>query len=163
MQLYKQTGEMAKLQKMVDDGEMSNDDIKDTLEGMELEFQDKALSIVSLANSLDADVSGISAEIKRLQARKKAVVNNQDRLKEYLRVNMEDSGITNIKCPLFSITLGKPTVKADVYDVDFLPDEYVSVSVETKPDLKAILKDLKDGIDIPGAGLIDGKTRLLIK
>lgn len=163
MQLYKQTGEMAKLQKMVDDGEMSNDDIKDTLEGMELEFSDKALSIVSLANSLDADVSGLDAEIKRLQARKKAVVNNQDRLKEYLRVNMEESGITNIKCPLFSITLGKPSVKADVYDIDFLPDDYVSVNVTTKPDLKAILKDLKAGVDIPGAGLIDGKTRLLIK
>ena len=163
MKLYNQTGKMLELQKLVDDGEMSQDQIQDTLDGMSLEFNDKAFSIVSLSESLQGDVSALDVEIKRLQARKKAIVNNQDRLKEYLRYNMELSGVTNIKSPLFSITLGKPTVTAEVIDVDFLPDEFVSTEVVIKADKKAILKALKDGQDIPGAVLSTGKSRLLIK
>ncbi len=163
MKLYDQTGKMLELQKLVDDGEMSQDDIQDTLDGMQLEFNDKASSIVSLAESLQGDVSALDVEIKRLQARKKAITNNQDRLKEYLRHNMELSGITKIKSPLFSITLGKATVTADVVDVDFLPDEFVNTEVVIKADKKAILKALKDGQEIPGAVLSTGKSRLLIK
>ncbi len=163
MKLYDQTGKMLELQKLVDDGEMSQDDIQDTLDGMQLEFNDKASSIVSLAESLQGDVSALDIEIKRLQARKKAITNNQDRLKEYLRHNMELSGITKIKSPLFSITLGKATVTADVVDVDFLPDEFVNTEVVIKADKKAILKALKDGQEIPGAVLSTGKSRLLIK
>ncbi len=163
MKLYNQTGKMLELQKLVDDGEMSQDQIQDTLDGMKLEFNDKASSIVSLSESLQGDVSALDVEIKRLQARKRAIVNNQDRLKEYLRYNMELSGVTNIKSTLFSITLGKPTVTAEVIDVDFLPDEFVSTEVVIKADKKAILKALKDGQDITGAVLSTGKSRLLIK
>ena len=73
------------------------------------------------------------------------------------------TGINKIKHPLFSITLGKPSVTAEIVDVDFLPDNFVNTDVVMKPDKKAILKALKDGEDIPGAVLSTGKSRLLIK
>lgn len=161
--LYKQTGEMLELQKMVEGGEMSQADISDTLDGMEMEFNDKANSIVKFAQSFDSDISVIDAEIKRLQERKKVMTNKQNNLKEYLRYNMEQSGITKIKSSLFSITLRKPLKKAEVLDVDFLPDEYVTTSVSIKPDLKKILTALKDGEEINGAILSEGKAGLLIK
>lgn len=145
------------------ESDLEGEQLTDCLDSIKDAFEEKGNNIVAVLNTLNGDVSALDNEIKRLQARKKTITNNQDRLKEYLRYNMELSGITKINSPLFSITLGKPTQQAEVVDVDFLPDDYVNAEVKIKPDLKAILKDLKEGKDIPGAILSEGKSRLLIK
>ncbi|MDG1996026.1 MAG: siphovirus Gp157 family protein [Emcibacteraceae bacterium] len=163
MKLYEQTGDMLRLQEQIENGELSNDDVADTLEGMELDFNDKAVKIMQVAQSFDGDVSVLDAEIKRLQGKKKAIKANQDKLKEYLRYNMETSGITKISCPMFNITLRKPVQKVEVLDVDLIPDEYLTVKTEIKPDLKAILKSLKAGEEVTGVMLQDGISGLLIK
>ena len=145
------------------ESDLKGDDLTECLDSIEDAIDEKASNIVKLVASLDVDVSGLDTEIKRLQARKKAITNNQERLREYLRYNMEVTGITKIKHTLFNITLGKPTVTAEIVDIDFLPDNYVNTEVVIKADKKAILKALKDGEDIPGAILSTGKSRLLIK
>lgn len=145
------------------ESDLTGDDLTECLDSIEDAIDEKASNIVKLVASLDVDVSGLDTEIKRLQARKKVVTNNQERLREYLRYNMEVTGITKIKHTLFNITLGKPTLTAEIVDVDFLPDNYVNTEVVIKADKKAILKALKDGEDIPGAVLSTGKSRLLIK
>ena len=145
------------------ESDMSGDELTDCLDSIEDAIDEKASNIVKLVNSLDVDVSGIDKEIKRLQAMKKTITNNQTNLKEYLRYNMEATGINKIKHSLFSITLGKPTVTAEVIDIDFLPDNFVTTEILMKADKKAILKALKNGEDIPGAVLSTGKARLLIK
>lgn len=145
------------------ESDMQGEQLTECLDSIQDSFDDKANNIVKLVNSLSVDVDGIDKELKRLQAMKKTITNNQDRLKEYLRHNMEVTGISKIKHSLFSITLGKPTVTAEIVDIDFLPDSFVSTDVIMKADKKAILKALKDGEDIPGAALSTGKSRLLIK
>lgn len=145
------------------ESDMQGDQLTECLDSIEDSFDEKANNIVKLVSSLSADVDGIDKELKRLQAMKKTITNNQERLKEYLRYNMEATGISKIKHSLFSITLGKPTVTAEIVDIDFLPDNFVSTDVVMKADKKAILKALKDGEDIPGAVLSTGKARLLIK
>ncbi len=145
------------------ESDMEGEQLTDCLDSIQDSFDDKANNIVKLVNSLSVDVDGIDKELKRLQAMKKRVTTNQDRLKEYLRYNMEVTGINKIKHPLFSITLGKPTVTAEVVDIDFLPDNFVNTDIVMKADKKAILKALKEGQDIPGAVLSTGKSRLLIK
>ena len=145
------------------ESDLQGEQLTDCLDSIEDSFDDKASNIVKLVSSLSVDVDGIDKELKRLQAMKKTITNNQDRLKEYLRYNMEITGISKIKHSLFSITLGKPTVTAEIIDIDFLPDSFVSTDVVIKADKKAILKALKDGQDVPGAVLSTGKSRLLIK
>ena len=145
------------------ESDMEGEQLTECLDSIEDSFDEKANNIVKLVSSLSADVDGIDKELKRLQAMKKTITNNQERLKEYLRYNMEITGISKIKHALFSITLGKPTVTAEIVDIDFLPDNFVSTDVVMKADKKAILKALKDGEDIPGAVLSTGKSRLLIK
>lgn len=145
------------------ESDLSGKELTECLDSIEEAIDEKASNIVKLVSSLDVDVTGIDKEIKRLQAMKKTISNNQTNLKEYLRYNMELTGITKIKHSLFSITLGKPTVTAEIIDIDFLPDQYVNTEVVIKADKKAILKALKDGKDIPGAVLSTGKSRLLIK
>lgn len=145
------------------ESDMKGDELTECLDSIEEAIDEKASNIVKLVSSLDVDVDGLSKEIKRLQDRKKAITNNQDRLREYLRYNMEITGINKIKHSLFNITLGKPTVTAEIVDIDFLPDEFIETEVVMKVDKKAVLKALKEGRDITGAVLSKGKSRLLIK
>tara|TARA_R110002020_G_scaffold462286_1_gene681745 strand:- start:31 stop:522 length:492 start_codon:yes stop_codon:yes gene_type:complete len=163
MQLYKQTGQMQALQKQVEDGELTEEQITDTLEGMKLSFNDKAINIIEITKNSQPFIDGIDAEIKRLSEMKRTIQANNDRLKNYLRVNMVESGISKIESPTLKITLGKPTVTAEIVDVDFLPDEFLSVKTEIKPDKKAILKALKEGVKVDGAVLATGKASLRIK
>ena len=145
------------------EADIPEEDLKECLESIEGAFEEKASNILAVNETLKGDVSAIDEQIRRLQARKKAITTSQDNLKEYLRYNMEQTGMTKIKHPLFSVSLGKPTVTCDVIDTDFLPDEYVETVVSIKPDKRAILKALKAGDEVPGAVLSTGKSRLLIK
>lgn len=143
--------------------EHGHEHVKDTLDAVEMEFNDKAQNILSLTNDMDFHISAIDTEIKRLQTKKSAIKNRSESLRDYLRDNMERTGIDKISCDLFSITLCKPTKTVAIDDIDSLPDDYVNVETNVKPDKKKILADLKSGVDIPGSRLEDGKSRLLIK
>jgi hypothetical protein len=145
------------------EADLPEDELKDCLESIEESFEEKGANIVAVIDTLQCDVTAIDAAVKRLQERKKTIVANQERMKEYLRYNMEQTGINKIKHPLFSISLGKPTVTAEVTDESLIPDDYVTIKTELKPDKCKILADLKEGVDIPGATLSTGKSRLLIK
>jgi len=141
-------------------GDLDTEQTRDLLEQVGGAFEDKAKNVLAVINNLNT--IAIDEEIKRLQSMKKAIVNNKDRLKEYLRYNMEKSGISKIEHPLFKVTLGKPSSKVEVFDIDLLPDEFVNVKTEIKPDLNKIKAALKDG-PIDGACMVEGASRLLIK
>jgi predicted metalloenzyme YecM len=162
-QLYKVSEQHRELQELVSDGEMTDEDLKDTFEGLEGQFNEKAVSLIQVVNNMESDTSEIDAEIDRLQARKKAINNKKDSLREYLRTNMEATGITSIKCPLFSITLANGRDIAVVDSEADVPDEMIEVSVVQKPNKAEILKKLKAGEHVPGCRMEKTKTSLRIK
>lgn len=162
-QVYKLSEQHRELQELVTSGEMTLDDLKDTFDGLEGQFNEKAISLVHVVSNLDADTTAISAEIKRLQDRKKAIENKQASAREYLRTNMEASGITKIECPLFSITLAKGRDTAFIEDESKIPDDLIDVSVVQKPDKRKILTALKSGEEVPGCRLETSKPSLRIK
>jgi hypothetical protein len=164
--LYTLTGQMIGLHNLMEDGLMDADTLQDTLDGLTGELEQKAESLLGYVANVGSDVSAIDVEIKRLQARKQVMINRQDSLREYLRMNMEVSGTNKITCPLFSITLRKPTQMVDVVERSLLPDEYLLPAKpipELQPDKRKILATLKAEVDVPGCRLMDGKRGLLIK
>jgi hypothetical protein len=170
--LYEMTAELVELNNLMDsfeDTDTVGDDgsmalaIRDTLEGMEMAFNDKAVAIVKFAQALEGDTTAIDTEIKRLQERKKRINNRREQLRDYLRHNMEAAGHKKIECPLFTITLAKGRDQVQIADEAALPDEYVRVKTEIKPDKVAIGKALKDGATVPGAELVTGPTSLRVK
>ena len=156
--LYSMTADYLALQ----NEDLEPEQLADCLESINGAIDEKGGNIAALVQTWQGDVDAIDAQIKRLQGMKKATVNKQDRLKEYLRHNMTESGITKIEHPLFKISIRKPAQKVQVTDEALLPDEFVSVDVKTKPDLVAIKKALKES-EVPGAELIDGTPSLTIK
>jgi len=159
MKLREITDQHKELLKLKDEGV----DIADTMEAIDGDFEKKALSLYHVSNEVELDIETVNSEIKRLQSRMKVMTNNRDRMREYLRFNMEESGITKIECPLFTITLAKGKDMVQIQDEDKLPTDYLDISVTSRPMKKEMLSDMKEGKEIPGAIMVKSKSSLRIK
>lgn len=163
MKLYELTEQHRDLQELA---EGDNDDLQtalaDTMEAIEGEFNDKAVSLISVVKNMDLDIDSINTVIKKLQERKKTIENKQNSMREYLRLNMESSGISKISCPLFSITLGKGRDAVQIDDESKIPADYLNIKTSTSPMKADILKALNDGQDVPGCSIGKSKSSLRI-
>jgi len=159
MKLYEITTALAGLDDEA--GEFSPQALADTLDGLTMALTEKAHNIARLRQNWLADEKAIDTEIKRLQALKKIRKNRREALEDYLRHNMSKAGIQKIEAPDFSITLGKPSEAVQVEDVEALPESMVRI--QRAPDKAAIKAAIKSGVPVPGAALVEGKPRLIIK
>ena len=160
-QLYILTEQHRGLEKLAEsDNEL---DLADTFEALEGEFNAKAISLINVVKNKDGDILAIDDAIKRLQDRKKSITNRQDSMREYLRTNMEASGINKIECPLFTITLAKGRDVVLVGDQEKIPADYLNIKTSVTPMKDDILKALKAGESIPGCELSKSKSSLRIK
>ena len=137
--------------------------VLDTLEAIGGTFEEKAKAVIAVARNRESDVAAIDAEIERLKKRKTAINNQANRLYEYLRENMEATGIKKISCPLFSITLTDGRELACIDDESKLPDELMRVKTEISPDKVEILRRLKEGAEVPGAHIERSQSTIRIK
>jgi len=158
--LYELTEQYRSLSKVED---LEPDQLADTLEGLTGEIEAKANAIAIVLNTMGNRVSVIDAEIDRLKKMKSTIENQDKSVREYLRSNMAATGISSIKCDLFSITLAKGRDVVVIDDESQLPDEYLSVATKITPDKRALLAALKDGETIAGASLTKSAESLRIK
>ena len=113
--------------------------------------------------NIDGDIGAIDHEIKRLQAKKEQFNSTKQSMNNYLRENMEASGIKKITCPLFSITLAKGRDVVVIDDEALIPDEYVTVKTVIAPDKRKLMKAMKEGESIPGAHTEETEPSIRIK
>ena len=158
MKLYEITEQLRQLMAMDD---VPPEQLQDTLDMVNDEFEAKAENIAMLIREIMLDAAGYKAEIDRLSDRKKSLDNKVESLNDYLRVNMQAADMTKIKGKLFTITLVAPTETVYVADEKLLPDNLVYIKRE--PNKTEIKAQLKSGVDLEGCALVQGKARLTIK
>lgn len=143
--LYEIKNEFNELLLMADEQGLSLDDIKDTIDGIEFEFEEKADSTAKMIRTLIADADAVKAEKDRLADREKALRNSADNLKKYLETMMLEVDKKKFKTKLFSFNIKKnaPSVKVEVEEL--LPKKYL-IPQPDKVDKKQLLKDLKAGV-----------------
>lgn len=108
----------------------------------------------------------IDAHIAKMQAKKKALMNNAERAKESLKQVMQATGVLSVKSDdgTFSAVLSPGRDESvDVFDAAQLPPDYLrEIPAKYEPDKALIKKALKDGFDVPGARIV-AKDRLTLK
>ena len=162
--LHKITAEYKELEKLGEEDPDMEIAVADTMEAIQGTFEDKATALATVMHNMESTEDMVNDEITRLTQRLSRMKNRRTGLVEYLRINMEASGIKKISCPLFTITcaMGREVVTVD--DVDEIPDDFMSMpEVEMKPDKKAIMAALKDGAEVLGVHLERNKSSIRIK
>lgn len=139
--LYELTGQALALKQMAFDGEVDEQTFKDTMESLQYEIEDKADAYAKIDKMLDSEIKGLASEIGRLTARKKALENNQDRLKRNLESSMIALGKTKFKTLLFSFGIQKNPPSVNV--TDKVPKRFY-IAQEPKLDKKALIEYVKE-------------------
>ena len=165
--LYEITTELAQINDMLIEaqGEMSTE-IEQRLDELKMTLVEKATGIRKIVAMIETDAEGRNAEIKRLQAISKVQENGLERLKAYIKKNMEVSDLKTIPTPIGTFTICKNPASVEMIEatMELTPEQYrVPVPATWTPDKKLIKSALEEGYEVPGWKLINDKTNLRIK
>ena len=143
MKLYEITGEILELLTMAEDLELDQKMIRDTMEGLDFEFEEKAEAYAKVVKTLEMDIAGLDEEIQRMTKRKATIKNNIDRLKRSLEGAMIATGKRKFKTPLFGFGIQKNPPSLNVLDETKIPEEFW-IEQQPKLDKKAALAYVKE-------------------
>ena len=150
--LYELTGQFLDIYNM----ELDEETKLDTLDSIDwqTDYEEKVENYIKVIKNIESDVEARKAEIKRLTELNKADEKKKDHLKETLSTSMQLTGHERVDTPLFKVSFRKS--QAVEVDELVLPESY---KVATwKPDKKRLKEDLKNGLEIVGASLVERKN-----
>lgn len=162
--LYELTGQYAELLELLENPEIDEKTVLDTLESMDFLIEDKAENYAKIIKELEGNINTLDNELDRLKSKKTALQNNITRLKDNLYQSMKTTGKTKFKTELFNFNIAKnggalPLI-VDV-DTSELPDDFVIVT--EAPDKKALVEHLKKNPDCKWAHFGERGEHLSIK
>lgn len=146
MTLYELTGQYLELMEMAEDDSVDPYILKDTMDGVEGELEEKADGYAKIIRSLQGDVESIKAEEDRLAYKRKVLENNIKSLQKSLEQAMIATGKKKFKTELFSFSVQKNTPSLDVLDKKKIPKEFWLYQ-DPKLDHKAALAYIKENGD----------------
>lgn len=140
MNLYELTNQYLDLQQMLIDGDVDEQTLADTLEGLDGEIEEKFENYGIVIRQLQETSEMIDREVKRLSDKKRTIDNNVKRMMTNIKASMVNTGKTKVKTKLFSFGIQKnpPSVVLDV-DIDHVPIEFHVKQPDTVN--KKMLKD----------------------
>lgn len=153
MKLYEMADRYNRLLEMAE--EMDPEALADTLESLGDSIEQKVENTAKVIKSIEVDITAIDEEIKRLQGMKSARKNNIDRMKVYLKEQLEKVGMDKVKGTLFTVALQNNPAKLVVNDISKL--QGYLVEQEPKVDSTRLKSDLKAGLEVEGAELVQEK------
>ena len=156
--LYELTQDAARLQDLLESGEIDEQTYADTLEAMGVDT--KIENICKMIRNLEAKAAACKAEKERFAAKEKTANNAVARLKESLLTYMLTVEKKKVEAGLFTVSKSSAKSVEIVYE-DMLDHKYF-VPQPDKIDKAAISKDIKAGIEVSGAILVD-KPYVVVK
>lgn len=148
MNLYELSQNYLAVQEM----DLDEDTLRDTLDSIEETFEDKAENIAKLYRTVEAEEKAFEVEEKRFYAMKKTAANKKQFLKQYLEDNMRLIGKTKFKAGVFNFAIQNNPPSVEIYDETLIPEQYL-VEQPAKIDKAGIKELLKQGEEVPGAEL----------
>lgn len=163
--LYELSTELATIndELITAEGELSPD-LEKRLDEINLAITEKSTGIRKWLAIIEGDDGMLEGEIRRLQKIKKTNENLHNRLKEYVKVNMELIGKKKIETPLGTFTISKSPNSMEIVAPDAIPDEFKDIVPQHLEVNKTRIREaLDEGYEVPGAKLITDRTHLRIK
>lgn len=150
--LYELTGQFLDIYNL----ELDEETKLDTLDSIDwnIDYENKVENYIKVIKNNEADIEARKNEIKRLTELNRADERKNERMKEVLKESMDLTGHERVDTSLFKVSFRK----SEAVEVDdlLLPEAY---KVATwKADKKRLKEDLKNGLEILGAELVERKN-----
>ena len=154
MKLYELTNDIRSFMEAVEAGEIPTEAIDDTLESLDMIYEDKAENIACLIKELEAESAAIKAEAANLTERAKSKANHAERLRRYLSGSMMELGKEKLET-------SRCKVSYRMSEKVVVTDDFISWAEENHDDLltfktpepnkTAIKAFIKNGGEVVGA------------
>lgn len=154
MNLYELSTNYLQIQEMIMEGA---EGLEDTLESLNDAIEEKAVGYAKVIKNIEGQVLAIKEEEKRLAERRRSLESNIKRLKENLELSMLDTGKKKIKTNLFTFNIQKNPPSVKILDEEAIPSDYL-VKQKPKIDKKAIINDMKNGVEVEGVEIKQGES-----
>ncbi len=141
--------------------DLDNQIIEDSLAPIKDELQEKALNIAAYIKDLETDAVMMQKYEENMRNRRKSIERTIERLRDYLKFNLQASKIKTIKGTEFDISIRK-TIPKLIIDETKLGKEWYHEKVIQNVDKEALRVALEAGSDIEGA-LLQEQVSLIIK
>lgn len=165
MKLYELSNDYLALMNAIENDELPEEAVADTLESIVVGIEDKADNIACVLKNLSADIAAIKAEEERLAERRKSKERLHERIKQYLSDTLLLTGIDKVETARNKITFLKS--EAVETDKDFLEwalkyrDDLITYGKPSANKTK-IKEAIKNGQEIVGAQIVS-KQNIQIK
>lgn len=162
MTLYELTGEWQQVLSMMEDPDVPEEAVRDTLEGLSGEIEEKADGYAKVMRQLQAEAEAIEKEEERLNDRRDHLMSRIVSMKSALMEAMRTTGKTKFKTALFSFGIRKAGMKKLVIDhEEAVPDKYWKQPPKVI-DTKMLKADLASG-DMVGVAHLEQSEYLSIR
>lgn len=161
--LYQLASEYREAADRLNDLDLPDEVIADTLEGLAGAVESKSTNVAFVIRNLEGWVEQIKAAETEMAKRRKAIENRAARLRDYLLTNMERCGIRKIESPYFVLSIKNNPGSVEIIDESAIPPDYIrEIPAKHEPDKALIKKAINDGFDVPGCR-INQSSRVEIK
>lgn len=147
--LYELTDNYQQLLELAD--ETNPQAFEDTLEALQDEINHKAENIAKVIKTLEAEAKALDEEKKRLESRIEARKNKVQRLKDYLKDNLEKAGIQRVKGKTFTVWV-QNSERVQVSDESTIPEQYFVLKRQLSK--SAIKEAIQNGQQVAGADIV---------
>lgn len=146
----------------VDDDGAIGQEFMAMMGGLEGEIRDKLSGCCRIVRELEAAEAAAKAEVVFLQQKAARASRHVDRLKDYMKTNLEDLGEVKLKVDdIFTVAIQANPPAVKVNNLDAVPADF-DKQQERKLDLTRIKSILANGDPVAGCELVRG-THLRIR
>ena len=149
MTLYELNEDFKRLLAMAEEGDLDEEVLKDTLEAMEGEYEDKLDSYAIVIKDLESTIAKVDGEMSRLKDVRTRLSNNIDRMKRSVYTSMVATNHKKVQGEHFTWAIQKNGGKQKIAitkPVNEIPGEYFRVKYEL--DNEYIRMMLDSGADL---------------
>lgn len=162
--IYELTADMMKILSMMDDPELNQQTLKDTMEGIEGAYEDKFDGYAAVIRQLTGYINELEEEKNRIEARKSSFENNVKKMKKIMLESMNATGKTKFKTAKnsFWTQKNKASVVIDAKSVWDIPEDFRRYK-DPEPDKTKIGEAIAAGQDFTGIAHIEQTESVRIK
>lgn len=158
MNLYEMTEQARYLYNLLENEEIDNQTLEDTLES--IGANEKLESYTYIQKQFESDLEAFKREKERIEKKMKTCQNAIDRMKSAVLEFMNSAGLKKAKAGTFDLSI-RAFESVNITDPLSVPTDYLKFQ-EPKIDKTAIKKALKEGKTVDGAEIVK-KDSLIVR
>lgn len=152
--LYELAKEFKEAESALEDMDIPEDAVRDTLESLQMGISDKILAVAHYIMNEEAVLSAIDIAIRDMKKRALRKSKRVIWLREYLMINMKTSRINKIEYPSAVVSIEPNPHRVSVLDEKMIPEEFWEMKEPIRNlNKKAVMSAIKGGVEVPGCAL----------